>query len=113
MPGFAFCPKKNCAIEILVPGDTSCDSLITTDNSDNYLNQILAKCGICHQIELCDEDKGISFNLPNQVTLHINSDTTVLLDDDYSDATTVNSTCSAATQGTTTSFLQTPINYKQ
>ena len=58
---------------------------------------MLAKCGMGHQVELCDEDTGISFDIPYQVTLHIDSDTTGLLGNDHGDATTVNSTCLAAT----------------
>ena len=107
---FAYCLKKQCAVETTVIEAMSCASSIDTNNSTNFLNNLVSKFGLEYQFDL-EENQEISFNLTHQVTLHEGPDGGNILGDRNGDAATINSNCSTAMFGTTKSFLLPPINY--
>ena len=88
----------------------SCSSLIDTDNTTKFLNNMVSKSGLGYQLEHKDAQE-ICFNLTNQVTLQVGPDANSILGDGNSDAATINANCSAPTLSTTKSFLNPPINY--
>ena len=108
MAAFTYCPTKQCVVEVTALEYLSCGSSIATNDSDYCLNDMVSKWGLEYHLDL-EDNQEYSFDLTNQVTLHIGADGCGILGDAGDDSGTVRTDCSAATQGTTK--LKATINY--
>ena len=68
---------------------------------------MIAKCGLERQLKY-DKDQGFTYDLSNQVALHVGTDSGGILGDYHGDATTINTDCADATLVTKISFLKLP-----
>ena len=103
-------PQKKCAVEITANVPTSENSSIATNNSANYLNDLVSRFGLEQHIDN-EDNQEMAFDLSHQVTLHIGADGGGILGDAGGDSGTVRTDCSAATLGTTKDYLKPPMNY--
>ena len=110
MFNFSYCSKKQSAVETTVNEAMSCTSSIDTNDSTNFLNNLVSKFGLKYHLDL-EETWEISFDLTHQVNLQVGPDSGCILGDGNGDAATINNNCSAATLCTTKSFVLPPINY--
>ena len=51
MATFAYCPTKKCAVEITAHESLSFTSSIATNNSANFLNNMVSRWGLEHQLD--------------------------------------------------------------
>ena len=103
-------PQKKCAVEITANVSPSENSSIASDDSANYLNGLLSRFGLEQHLDN-EDNQDVSFDLSQQVTLHIGANCGGILGDAGGDSGTVRTDCSAATLGTTKAYLEPPINY--
>ena len=85
-------------------------SSIDTNDSANYLNDMVSRFGLEHHLDKGDNQE-YAFDLTNQVTLHIGADGGGILGDAGGDSGTIRTNCSTPTLGTTKDYLKPPINY--
>ena len=110
MLSFKYCNTKKCAVEITDNISPSENSSIVFDNSANYLNGLLSRFGLEQHLDN-EDNQDVSFDLSQQVTLHIGANYGGILGDAGEDSGTVRTDCSAETLGTTKAYLEPPINY--
>ena len=70
---------------------------------------MVSRFGLQHHLEL-EDNQEYSFDLTNQITLHIGADGGGILGDTVGDAGTIRTNCSTQTLGTTKDYLNPPIN---
>ena len=109
MSSFVYCNTKQCAVEITANKSPSTGSSIASDDSAN-LNSMLSRFGLEQHVEI-EDSWDVSFDLSQQVSLHIGADCSGILGDAEGDSGTVRTDCSAATLATTKAYLEPPINY--
>ena len=73
-------PSIKCAVEITAHEPMSDTSSIDTNDSANYLNDMMSRFGLQHHLDLVDNQE-YAFDLTNQVTLHIGADGGGILSD--------------------------------
>lgn len=70
---------------------------------------MISDCGMGHQFEY-DVPQDVTFDISQQVTLHVGAGIIGILGDCNGDAGTIKSKCSNATLGSSESHLKPPIN---
>ena len=89
---------------------TSENSCIATNNSANYLNDLVSRFGLEQHIDN-EDNQEMAFDLSHQVTLHIGADCGGILGDTSGDSGTIKTDCSVVTLGTIKDYLKPRINY--
>ena len=91
MSSFAYCNTKQCAVEITANESPSTGSSIDSDDSAN-LNSMLSRFGLEQHVET-EDNWDVSFDLSQQVSLHIGADCSGILGDAEGDSGTVRTDC--------------------
>ena len=100
MSTFAYYTTNKCAIEITAHEPLSENSSIATNDSANYLNDLVSRFGLEYHLDNGDNQE-VAFDLINQVTLHIGAGGGGILGDAGGDSGTIRTDCSTPTLGTT------------
>ena len=96
--------QQKCAVEITANVSPSENFSIASNDSPNYLNDIVSRFKLEHYMDK-EDNQDMAFDLSQQVTLHIGADCVGSLSDAGGDSGTIRTDCSAATLGTTKDYL--------
>ena len=103
-------PQKKGAVKCTAHDPISNTTSIDTNDSTNYLNNMVSWFGLKHHLNLVDNQE-YAFYLTNQVTLHIDADGGGILGDTGGGSRTIRTNGSTPILGTTKDYLKPHINY--